>query len=200
MRSIQRLWLILGGSFLLTSTASAQTMQQGSTSPHFNYGSIPWGTASGAVKSSLMQQGLAFVKVNEAGDLVFKGTLMDHTVLVTAIMAHDSLVKIGVDFITTDREARSFYHDMLGILTTKYGEPREKNELFATPYYAGDGFEDQAIKLGKALFIATWGVDEDQTETLWIRISDNLTVIVSYECPAFAVEANARKMKQARPF
>jgi hypothetical protein len=61
-----------------------------------------------------------------------------------------------------------------------------------------DGFEDQAIRLGKAQFFSLW-IREDQT-TLGLSISEQLNDVLGYEAADWGVEVKRRSAKAARVF
>ena len=51
---------------------------------------------------------------------------------------------------------KSDYFSYLDILKNKYGLPTESYSTFIDPYYEGDGFEEQAVKMDKTLYEAIW--------------------------------------------
>ena len=182
------------------SAAGAQVSQQGSAHaiPRFNYANIAWGSSAEKVKAAMASQGLRFVEKTEDGDLVFKGSLMNQNVLAFAMIAHDSLLKIEIAFLTPDNEARAFYHQMIDVLKQQYGEPHDVTESFEPPYHDGDGHEQEAIQQGKALFLTGWGTNVEKTETMWVTISEYLTVVLAYETPGFIAESKLRKKRKSR--
>lgn len=54
---------------------------------------------------------------------------------------------------------------------------------FSSPYYAGDGYEVQAIKNDKAAFFSMWSFPDDDNErhTISLMISSHVMVVLSYE-------------------
>ncbi len=102
--------------------------------------------------------------------------------------------KIVVTILTPDQHARETYKDMKQTLTTKYGPPQQAFEFFSDPYYEGDGYEDQAIKLGKGHFGAFWD------NGLQLNVTEKLNLNVAYESPTWADEAGRRKSKSTRAF
>ena len=166
----------------------------------YTFGNIPWGANRAAVTEAMRQTGLKFSKVDEDGDLLFQGNLNGYDARVWALMTPtDQLSKTGVTLITEDSKARGVYRDMKDVLTKKYGAPTNCEEHFSDPYHEGDGYEEQAIKLGKGFFMCLWG--DEITGVLGIEITDQLNVHITYEFPGwYAGEAARRKAIATKAF
>ena len=181
------------------SGLGAQVSQQGSAraSVHqeFTFANIAWGSSAENVKAAMSAQGLTFYRTVGEDNLIFTGRLMDQKVAAYAMMARDSVTKIAIVFFQPER-ARRFYNSMMGTLIEKYGPPRDTTVSFSAPYHEGDGRVDEAIAADKASFMATWGEDEEKTQTMWLLLEHH-DVVLAYETPAFVREANRKK---ARPF
>lgn len=57
---------------------------------------------------------------------------------------------------TTWSSLKGNYLDLLSTLTSKYGEPTNKGEIFKDPYYEGDGYEMSAVATEKVVYLAYW--------------------------------------------
>lgn len=57
---------------------------------------------------------------------------------------------------TTWSSLKGSYLDLLSSLTSKYGEPTNKGEIFKDPYYEGDGYEMSAVAIEKVVYLAYW--------------------------------------------
>lgn len=55
---------------------------------------------------------------------------------------------------------KSNYQRLKNQLTTKYNLTPKSNEYFVDPYYEGDGYEMQALKLGKCYYFSTFNFDK----------------------------------------
>jgi hypothetical protein len=172
------------------------------SSTNWNYGEIPWLSSKAEVKRILEQKGLAFTKTDEDGDLVFSGTLIGKTARLYAIFANDRLVKTSVVLITPDREARSTFRDMRETMITKYGRPESDFHFFTKPYYEGDGYEDQAIRVGKGHFDVFWTKTEglNREYALHLGIRETLLVAVDYESPDWKAEYERRRARSTKDF
>jgi len=172
--------------------------QQGLT-----FAGIPWGANTGAVRQGMTQQGLTFTNVDEDGDQNFKGNLMGHSATAVALMnPAGQLVKTIVLIYVDDVKARQEYRDMKEVLTTKYGAPGKCFEYFKSPYKEGDGYEEQAIKLSKAVFMCFWGDPSHaaRNASISLEITTKLNLRVEYEGPDWQSDFERRKAKQTKAF
>ena len=80
------------------------------------------------------------------------------------------------------------YKDYLNILIEKYGEPNNKYSFFSSPYYEGDGYELQAVRLEKCTYSAFW-------DFVSIQISKFKQVKIHYENATNAALDDEEKKK-----
>lgn len=74
------------------------------------------------------------------------------------------------------------YNKVRKILTDKYGTPDKGYEFFESPYYLGDGYELQAVRMEKCFFLQVWNAnDKFPNQTLAVRINKGLYVSLVYE-------------------
>ena len=74
---------------------------------------------------------------------------------------------------------------------------------FDSPCYEGDGYEEQALRLGKGHFFATWSwptQPENRAAGLMLSVEKNLTVMLTYEPPEWEKEAERRQSKSVKDF
>ncbi len=74
---------------------------------------------------------------------------------------------------------RETYIEMLTTLQNKYGEPDETEAKFITPYYLGDGYELNAVRLEKIDYHAYWFRRDNLT--VGVEISKYSQVKLIYE-------------------
>lgn len=158
------------------------------------FADMQWGVNSKEVTNQLTAKGFSVSPQDKDGDISFKGTLVGEPFSGLAIFAGGKFAKVFVRLATPDNKAISKYQEMKDILSNKYGEPDHVFANFTNPYYAGDGYEEQAISLGKAQLASLW------KSGLALEISDKLTVDLSYESSAWGIEADKRKIKAASVF
>lgn len=158
----------------------------------FNFAGVEWGSSPEATVKALSSSGFKNIQKDKDGDYTFEGDLVGFKVKGVALMAREiGIVKFIVRLVTPDRKARDTYVKMKETLSEKYGDPKSY-EYFTKPYYEGDGYEDQAIRLGKGRFVSFW-TDELTGAGLMLEISEQLTVDLSYESPFWSQEADRRK-------
>ena len=78
-----------------------------------------------------------------------------------------------------ENKTLSNYNALKLNLTKKYGQPTKDVHDFAPPYYLGDGYEETAIKVNKALFFADW-IFADKNK-LRLAIAKDLTIALIYQ-------------------
>lgn len=71
------------------------------------------------------------------------------------------------------------YFSLKDIFTEKYGKPSGTHQTFFSPYYEGDGYEMQAVRLDKIYYMSEWKIGDDY---VYIEITKYKSVRVSYEC------------------
>lgn len=182
---------ILGSQALHAQTSAAPLV----------FAAIPWGSSVPEVKSALSAKGYEFTEVLQDGDVLFKGTIANTPTVIRAMFDPSGhLVKVYVGLVTPDETARNKYESVSAELEAKYGVPKLSQNFFDSPYYAGDGYEDQAIRLGKAHFAKCWerDVGRPSPDGLCIDVSKSLNVELSYESAAWNAEADRRLAKSTK--
>ena len=180
--------------------SSQNTPKQGKS---FQFAGIPWGSDQDTIREKMEAAGFSFMKVDEDGDLHFGGTVLGTPAVVFCVLGQGRLLKVIVSILTPDQKARYMFDEMMGSLVKKYGQGRFL-EGYESPYEKGDGYEDQAIKVGKGHVLCLWGPDTMEGSTypegLLLKISERLTVDVTYESSGWGPEADRRKARATTPF
>ncbi len=68
-------------------------------------------------------------------------------------------VVVNFDSQTSWFSLKSKFNKIREMYSDKYGKPSREVHAFYRPYYAGDGYELSAIKLGKCNYISEWNVE-----------------------------------------
>jgi len=181
MKTILRAAL-LSLAFLLSPIAQAQ-------SPLF--ADIKWGSTVEEVKRQLIGKGFKPTATDKDGDLKFEGKLLGETMAGWAMFSNKKLAKVFIVLATPDRRAIDKYNEVRKVLVEKYGDPSDTFKMFRRPYYEGDGYEEQAIRLGKARYSTFWG------NGLYVAITDRLAVTITYESDEWGEEGDRRRAKSA---
>ena len=72
---------------------------------------------------------------------------------------------------------KSRYLEYKELYTSKYGVPQNEMGKFTSPYYEGDGYEIQALKLGKCKYASLF---EKSNGSIMITLSDDSCLLLYY--------------------
>jgi hypothetical protein len=153
------------------------------------FAELTWGASREETIKQLERKGFSS-SLDKGGDIKFNGQLLGYKTDGLALLAGKRLSKVVVNLQTPDKKAREVYKSLKDTLTKKYGEAENSFEYFNEPYYEGDGYEEQAIKLGKGKFATFW------PNGIYLQISDALTVKITYEGPLWEEEVERRKQSR----
>lgn len=156
----------------------------------FVFSEIPWNTPAQAVVKKLKGAGFKQVKKDKSGDYRFRGRLMNHDATGVAMMSQGKLARVVIMLATADDVAHDTYNELRSVLAEKYGAPARTAVSFLDPFHEGDGYEAEAIRAGKGIFLTQWS---DGGETLTLNITSSLAVAVTYESSAWGAELARRK-------
>ncbi len=181
---------------LLTTFISCEEIES------YTFASLSWGSAKEEVKKCLNEKG--YTLDQELSDIIqidnsicFDGKVVGEEAHILVIFnSNNKLVKCFVVLYPGNNEEIETYESVRDILTSKYGNPKNKFKSFEYPYEEGDGYEEQAIELGKAHYITIWSTAKDNS-MLGIEISKDLNIQISYEGSGWETESEKIKTKQA---
>ena len=80
-----------------------------------------------------------------------------------------------------------------------YDSPTKESELFMYPYYDGDGYEDQAIILGKAAIFCEWKVDVGCIK-LWCLRNGNILLQYIADKELFEYEQHLKEVESKNEY
>ena len=131
-------------------------------------------------------------------DQTFEGQLNGRTVRVTAWFdPQASLEKMSVVFLTGDKDCLEFYRRFKQFLVSEHGQTRVDVEHWKDPYNDGFhvGHEETAIRSDKAFIAATWDTMDagSQEGGIALTVSNDLTILLSFESSRWSGESNRRK-------
>lgn len=93
------------------------------------------------------------------------------------------------------------YKSLKPILNAKYGRPDPDVMDFETPYYIGDGYEDQALRVNKADVHSAWKLPNTVINMACIYINHESQILLYYSHRALEDEKmNADKNKAMSDF
>jgi hypothetical protein len=163
----------------------------------FVFSDIPWNAPAESVVKKLKDAGFKQIKKDKQGDYSFRGDLMGHDAAGMAMFAQGRLVRVIVMLETPEETIRETYSQVREVLLNKYGKPVRTLASFVEPFHQGDGYESEAIRSGKAIFLTQWSDDGQQ---LLVNITSGLMIGVAYESPDWAAELERRKNKGSAAF
>ena len=163
----------------------------------FVFSDIPWNAPGEVVARKLKDAGFKQIRKDKQGDYAFRGNLLGHDAAGMAMFAQGRLVRVIVMLTTPEETVHETYDQVREVLLNKYGKPVQTVASFVEPFYQGDGYESEAIRSGKAMFLTHWS---DEGQQLTVNINSGLTVGVSYESPGWAAEMERRKNKGSAAF
>jgi hypothetical protein len=173
---------------LLPTLAHAQH-----TAPTF--ADIPWGTAGPEVVKAATAAGFHLVARDPDGDYELRGQWLGAPAVAYAYMSPTSgLVKVQVRLSAPDDQPRLQYTRVVETMAAKYGET-EGVEVYRLPYQKGDGREEEAVRVGKALLYSTWGDDLQPGQAALVVRATKLVVGLDFESHAWSAESDRRKSR-----
>ena len=164
----------------------------------FVFSDIPWNAPGEVVVKKLKDAGFKQVKKDKkSGDYSFRGDLLGHDAAGMAMFAQGRLVRVIVMLTTPEETIHETYSQVRQVLLNKYGKPVQTLAQFVEPFHQGDGYESEAIRSGKAIFLTQWSDDDQQ---LTVNITSGLMVGVAYDSPGWPAELERRKSKGSAAF
>lgn len=166
----------------------------------YTFADLLWGSTRSEVTHALTNAGYIYSGASSDGlTNYYDGKVLSKEAWVFASFTpNDALVKVSI-YIRHNEipRARRFFeaektlNTMIATLTSKYGPPSSTFDFFMSPYYRGDGFETQAVEVGKARFAGFW--EQISGQGLWIEIDADVDVAVHYESAQWSNELQRRR-------
>lgn len=119
-----------------------------------SYNGIEVGKDLASTKAKVLSKGFVQVKKDLKNCLVYQkyenGKKLEIYLIHTPYTKIVWKLAVFVDDATSWSRSKEKYFKYVSILTNKYGDPKTSVDEFESPYYEGDGYEIQALYLGKA--------------------------------------------------
>ena len=157
-------------TLLLLLVATTLTAQN-----HLTFKDIPITGTRATMNSKLVNLGYTL-----GSNDVLTGSFGGYSVEILPVTTQSNVVwKVIVAFPdkTSWHDLTSIYNDLKEALNIKYGQAKYY-EFFREPYYLGDGYEMQALKNDKAVYV---GFYELPLGTIVLKIHKNGFVLMEYE-------------------
>ncbi|WP_418788994.1 hypothetical protein, partial [Leyella stercorea] len=147
---------------------------------HMKFMGIPINGTELQFETKLKSKG--FVRKSRINENVLEmvGKFAGSKVEVYIVSTNNLVWKILVDYPeeSTFSSLSSFYDDMVEQFKIKYGIPSDHFEFFSKPYYKGDGYELQALKLEKCTYASYW---ETSTGIISVSLTKYANLRIVYE-------------------
>ena len=156
-------------------------------SQEYWFDDLPWLSSREEVTAIMTEKGYVFEidEKTERNITGYTGRIADEDAHVVAVYSPEGLVRMIVVLLVEGSVIRKF-RDVRDILTEEYGEPDYGGEIFTLPYKDGDGYEEQAIRLGKASFFSAW--EGKEGSILGIHVTKGLKIQIIFDSPYGAAE------------
>lgn len=107
---------------------------------------------------------------------------------VVAKFVNNKLFEVGFLYGVEDNNIESVYEKLCKIISDKYGEGHSYR-LFTDPYFDGDGYFMQALKVGKLNISTFWSSRFSNSDAIWIEIETSGIIALSYQDGKLLLEA-----------
>lgn len=144
---------------------------------NYNFSNLEWGTSQEKVAEALEKK-FEIIRNDKGSMTVFKGSFIGEQLFGFASYNEKGLSGVIIQLVDGDSEsqkgyswvgAQIVYDKLASALTQKYGEPNVL-ENFGSPYYSGDGYEQQAFEKQLAVWAKHWPQGEDADTLLSLSI------------------------------
>ena len=121
---------------------------------------------------------------DDEGIVQMKGTFMgyrDCSLFVIGTQKSKKVWKVIVDIPEVENDfytLKSQYENAVEAYTKKYGKPDSDFYFFRRPYYEGDGYEMQALRLEKLIATSFWHINNG---TIVVKITKYQNLQIGYE-------------------
>ena len=148
---------------------------------HLEFKGIPIDGSLNEFVSKLEAKG--FTKTETMGTIAqLKGEFAGENVNVYVVGSEKTKTvwKVAVFFPEKSswRSLKRDYFDYKELFTKKYGKPKNDFEFFSDPYYEGDGYELQALRLDKCSYCSFYNTREG---SIMLEIDSSKCISVGYE-------------------
>ena len=160
----------------------------------YNFSNLKWGTSQDKVVESLKKK-YEIIRNDEGVLTIFKGSFIGEQLFGFATYNENGLKGVMIQLVDGDHKSQKgyswiganiVYDKLANAMTKKYGEPNVL-ENFGSPYFSGDGYEQQAFQQKKAVWAKHWPKGNDVKTKLNLYIDKMLigdiyfAVLINYQ-------------------
>lgn len=178
---------------LFSTIANAQTTLKGCMGINF-------GDSKSHVRSVMSTKTDYHPYKDEPGSLSYtEGSFAGHTTVGAIFKFYQDKLHTIVILLEVPQEPKvmDFYYEILNDLKDKYGIMYDKNHIYRSPYFAGDGYTVSGIKMGYIDIGSMFSFDD--TNVIGVDITSSISIKLTYQDGHLideAIEAEKDKQKQ----
>lgn len=170
---------------LFSGNTLAKEQYVGTPMPGFQ--DIPWRANEETIKDAMEDKGIKYDETRNSDGIklvFFKGKYAGNDALYAFKLYNDEMWEaliLAVDI--PNYKIIGEWNNLKNLLIDKYGRPYKDFYFFQSPYYEGDGYETQAIRLGKGFASTYWKRPDGNGDNviLTCEITEDLALRVSYQ-------------------
>jgi hypothetical protein len=169
----------------------------GAQSEYASFGNIPFGSTSAEVQKAMGDKGYEYEGPGRFGDDTFTGKIGAYTSDIHGY--YDDAAKLEkwtVNLETPDEDVLAEFESVVKDFTARFGLPIKATRAETDPFSIGDGKVAEAVKAKKATFFAFWNQKGDKENVVDIEITEDATVLISYEGPGWSAYVDRRDAKR----
>lgn len=186
--------------------ASAQKVPGARATPptqRYLFAGVPWLAHVDSALAQLAAKGYRELPASGQPSLILlRGRFFDRDAMVTGHLdERRRLVRWDVRIDSQQEryrwpQMRALFDEIVQESQARYGSPRSVVEKYGFPYERGDGWEDEALRDGKATL--QWSWQARSGDRLTVEMTATVAVLLTYESPEWAeLEARRRSKKAA---
>ena len=170
--------------------------------PRYTFAGIPWHVPVDTASALLVGRGYQPApSASDSQHLVLRGTLFDHSALITGHLDEQGRLVRWVVLIASRGEPfpypdmREVFEEVARESESRYGPPRTVTEKYRFPYERGDGRQDKALRDGLATIRRVW--ESGSGDRLTVAMDPNVSVVLTYECREWEALEKRRQAKRS---
>lgn len=146
---------------------------------------IQWGASPEIVSQTMTKRGASQINTLANGDIIiYSDTFIGKDAQIGFYFYNNQMWQTMVMINSPEYAVIDNWKDTCSLIEEKYGKPSDDFYFFKTPYRKGDGFETQAISMGKGTAAKYWffkNPNGKEDNALVCEISTSLQIHIVYQ-------------------
>lgn len=160
--------------FCLSVVLFAQVKQ-----PLDGFWGIKWNSDIKTAEKAVQNKGKHTLIEKSNARLLYSGMFGGEEAIIAFFFDDDKFYLAQVTYPYEENRALAKYLRIKSLITEKYGPPEDDVMCFLPPYRLGDGYEELARKMNKAILTACWYFSDNNE--VFIDLDSNLEVRLYYK-------------------